>query len=659
MTLALQLFSLVILILGYIFLSDLFMKGIRKLFKITNDPNSYMALFNNVLLFTLFIVALTAIISTKGKTVFVFVLPVLFTYFRYFEKFKPNSDEINTTNRAIVFWPIVSLITLITVLLSFFMILKFSIRNDVSFYTKITENLIPQGIENPFHYYNNDNPLFMGNVPYHYFEMWFGGICFQIAKVLGVEALSNYLIYIFFVFNLFRAVAIIGIFGLITKYVKLSYVHFIVVYFLMIIDISAYCNWGNDSYVAESNFYERPNFIFYYLFLVPIFYSVLNDRKEETIIWGILFVIATITALPAIAGSIFIYFTYYWFKNKASRKQILYLIGVFIAFIICYLTFYKIFGPSKEASLVEAMSVKEMIAKTLSIWKACVFMFGMLFFKIGIIVLLSVIIIARTFHLIGKVSFLKLHFFTILTCFCGIGIFQLIPYLDNMYQFAFVGYCAVLLLIMLVISIWLSNLNGSKHILGLSLFLVVAIYGYKRNLFFDHILVERPNWNENIRTNFLLQNKLSRKYINKLSELDDYFEMHKGVSIIDGKDALGEFLGLRHSMTFQLGNYLMAIGNNVNLPLVSDPSKLYPDPDKSSKDYYKAITFNQKTEFYRSYNGKITYNQNLSNYLKKNHIDFVMASKYVDPYMYFDSAMIDKVLKDSNKGHQLILLNNE
>lgn len=634
------------------------MAGIfRKAFKIRVEDNPFLELFYNVLLVTLFIVCLTAIISTKGKTVFILCIPFLYLYFK---SQRLNFDSVQENRKMVnwYLWSTIGIVAIITVTLSFFIILKFSIRNDVAFYTKITETLIPQGIENPFHYYNAENPVFKGNVPYHYFEMWFGSLCFQIANLLGINGFSNYLIYIFFVFNLFRVLAIIGIIGLISNYVKVGAVQLIIVFLLLVIDVSAFCNWGNESYVAESNYFERPNFIFYYLFLIPIFHSVLTDNKEFLIIWAVIFIITTVTALPAIAGTVFLYVGYELVKNGLIRKNTIIHLAWLLSFVICFAAFYKLFGVSKEASLVEPMSLSQIIAKTLSIWKACIFMFSMLLFKVSIIILISFLISRRVRVLNGNKQLKKLHYFTLLICFCGIGVFQMIPYLDNMYQFAFIGYCAVILMLMIVIAIKFNELKGAKFYIAFSVYILIIFIGLKRNLFFDHILVVKPQWTESIRTNFLIQNNLSIKYINEIQSETKYMQSHKGVSLIDGKDALGEFLGLRHSMTFQLGNYLMAISNNVHLPLVSDPSTLYPDPDRTSKDYYKAYAFNKKTLFYNSYRTELIYKNNLLNYLTENGISYIIASKHLKPYDYIDSAMINNVIIDENKGHQFIKLSS-
>src|SRR5688500_18466766 len=144
-------------------------------------------------------------------------------------------------------------LTLIVSIASYYFALKFSMRNDVAYYVKISECVIPQGIENPYHYYNYENSIFKGNVPYHYFEMWFGGIIFQVNKVIHFAGSSNMMLYIFFVYNLFRTLFLIGLFGLINKYTKFNPLFFLICVPLTLFDISAFFTWGNEAFIAESN----------------------------------------------------------------------------------------------------------------------------------------------------------------------------------------------------------------------------------------------------------------------------------------------------------------------------------------------------------------------------------------------------------------------
>jgi hypothetical protein len=224
-----------------------------------------------------------------------------------------------------------------------------------------------------------------------------------------------------------------------------------------------------------------------------------------------------------------------------------------------------------------------------------------------------------------------------------------------MYQFAFVGYCATFLMIMIVIAVNFQRLKGTKFYLSLILFILLTIYGLKRNLFFDHILIAKPNWHESIQTNFLLQNSFSKEYINEIKKFADYFKTSKGASLIDGKDALDEYLGLRQSLTFQLGNYLLAVSNNLHLPLLSDPAALYPDTDKSSKAYLKAYNFNRLTLFYKEYKSDSSFLYNLKQYIIDNKIDYLVLSKSYDASTLMN-LKINKAIKDKNTGHQFLII---
>lgn len=655
---------LVSLMLIYFVVSHFSMEYACKLLKVNrSNENLFFKLFYNSLAFAILIVTLCAIISTKGKTIFILILPIAFIAYRcYSKKQSPVIIDNSGGIRKRLFFIIIPVITIATVVLSYYFALKFSMRNDVAHYSKTAECLINQGIENPYHHYNNENSILKGNLPYHYFEMWFGSAFFKLNNILSISLFSNYIFYIFFVFNLFRVIAIIGIFGLINKYIKFNFIYFVVVFLILIIDISAYCNWWNDAYVAESNFFERPNFIFYYLFFIPIFSSILNNDRVKLALWSCVFIIATITALPSVSGAMVLILIWSWYKIKSERPSNLKILLSYLAFILVIAVFYKIFGASKEAVHVESMSIKQMITKTLSLWKACVFMFTMLSVKIAVFCILIFALLwgrlskSYTFNTLFK----QLLFYCALLCLTGIGVFQLIPYLDNMYQFAFVGYCAVVLMLIIVLTIKLSVLPVIKKSVFVIIFLLAIVFGIKRNLFFDHILLADVNWGTNLKTNFMLQSDFSPKYIKALDENARLLENRNGASVIDEHDVLSDFAGLRHSATYQLGNYFAVFNNNVNLPLVSNPDGLYPDEDKSdkNKDFTKAFTFNTKTRFYKLYDKTKTYKENLSLYLKQNKIKYVFASKSVNPVLYFDTLSIINVIKDSNKGHQLIILND-
>ena len=158
--------------------------------------------------------------------------------------------------------------------------------------------------------------------------------------------------------------------------------------------------------------------------------------------------------------------------------------------------------------------------------------------------------------------------------------------------------------------------------------------------------------------NFLLQNNFSLSFIENIQYCAPFFYSANGVSIIDSADVMSQFMGLRHSATYQLGNFLMVLSNYIHLPLVSDPSTLYPDTNKSSKDFYKAKNFNSKTSFYRYYNNNISYKQNLLKYIECNNVNYVVASSHFKTFYYFDTVKVKRIIKDKNTGYQLILFKN-
>lgn len=653
-------FLIILYMLAYLAISNFCMNKLWKVLKIKQvGQNEFLSVFYNTLLFSLMIVTLVAVIATKGKTVFIFAIPVLFLFFRSLNNTETISFANQNSNRTV--WFSIVFLSILIVIISYYFTLKFSMRNDIAHYVKISECLVSQGIENPYHYYNLENNAFNGLMPYHYFEMWFGGIFFRINKFFHFSALSNFMFYIYVVFNLFRVTFLIGLFGLINKYVKFSALYFLICIPIMMLDISAFCNWWVTTFIAESNFFERPNFIFYFILLVPIFDSLLNDDFERSLIWASIFVICTITALPAIAGSMVLLAVFKFYHEKDKRKPLFFNMVIFFVFIACVLLLYKLFPIAKEVKPIESYTLSQIISKTLLLWKASAYMFFVLFVKIGLFIFLAWGILQIKFIKALNISFaLKRIFkFVLFVNIAGIAVFQLVPYMDNTYQMAFIGYCTTILLLGFTIAILVSVVSIKLKIGILAVYIAIIIFGINRNLFNDHTVCQENDWTCSLEKNFLLQYGLSSTYIDSLKVNSNDLAQRNGASIIDGKDAVKEFLGLRFSGIYQLGFYLMTYNNNVHLPLLSDPSFLYPDRDTLSKDYYKAKNFNKLTKFYKNYDNSTGYKQNLNNYIAANEISYFFASTNFRPELYLDSSLIASRIQDSKKGHWLITLSNK
>ena len=645
-------------VVGYLFFADRLMNLFWKVIKINaTNNNLFLSIFYNVLVFSLVIVTLISIIIARGKTVFLINVPLLYLLFMHYKRLKVHPHCAKDETGKATVWLSVLALSAVTIVLSYYFSLKFSMRNDVAHYVKIAECLVKQGIENPYQYYNAENMIFNGMVPYHYFEIWLGGIIFKFNHIIHLD-LSNYICYIFVVYNLFRVLFFIGLFGLITKYLKFKWIYFLIVIPLMLLDISAFNMWWTQFYIAESNFFERPNFIFYYVFIISVFDAVLDQERRRLLIWVLISIICSITVLPAFGGALFVVFLLDFYFNREKRNEIKVNFIYYCSIIIAILLMYKLFPISKEIKTIEDYSFSQILTKLSVIWKACVFMFVVLFIKIGLLIaliwILTRIILVRALKI--KLPLNHLILFVLLINLCGIGAFQSVPFIDNMYQLAFVGYCAAITLAGFILALMIAKANFVQKMTFTTMYLLVVAYGINRNLFYDHTIVQHVNWECRLGNNFLMQYNLSESYIDQLKNNSSILSKQNGASMIDGKDALNEFLGLRYSAIYQLGFYLMVFINNVHLPLVSDPNMLYPDEDKSSKDYYKAINFNKFTEFYSHYNSQLDYKANLMSYIKNKNIKFLFASKSFNSNVYFDSLQVSNVIKDTKKGHQLIML---
>lgn len=656
----LETFLIIFYIMCYLFISNTIMKLLLKWLRIDSGSNNpFLRIFYNNLIFSIIVVVLIATIATKGKSIFILGIPTLFILFRISKRkgHQALTGETPSVKQGIV-WLSLLLITVFTVITSYYLALRFSLRNDVVHYTKVAEYLVGQGIENAFHYYNQENKILNGCNPYHYFEMWFGGTIFQVVRLMNPTKMSDYMLFMYMVFNLFRIIAVIGIFGLLNKFIKFNIYYFAAIFALLLVDISAFCEWWNDSFIAESNPFTRPNFIFYYLLLVPIIDSLFNQERDKFVLWSALFIICSITALPAVGGCAILVLVYDFFFQKETRKQTIKTAFLFFGFLLCIPVFYKLFGMAREVMPVENYSIGTLISMTLHIWKACVFMFVMLFLKISLIITFSYLLSrtkwVKSLNISAQLT--EILAYTFLLNLVGIALFQMVPYLDNMYQFAFIGYCLAFLVVTLVIVLTISKTTGIARIATLAVFILLYTFVHYKNNMSGKIEFKKVNWQVPLAQNFLQQQDMDPSFIEALQKKAGELEKRNGASIMDSADVMTEFSGLRHSGTYQLGNYMMAFNNKVNLPLISDPETLYPDTDKTSKAYYKAFKFNNLTKFYMEYKKSIPYKENLLHYISTNNITYLFASKNFNARRYMDSSRINEIIVEKSKGHQLIIL---
>ena len=626
-----------------------------------NNKNTFFSFFLDSLAGIVSVVTIYALISTKGKTIHLgFILLFLLYYSnRLFKRLKYSQFSVehikNVSHlfykkiRDKKYWIHLSYALIASLLTAFSSILfnhNISIDNDIIFYGKIAENLNKTGLENIFHYFNNNDNSFNGTNPYHYFELWLGSLLFPFFK--GV--FPNIIILKYLVYVSLKAVLALGLIALLETIKKVNISDVLMVVFLTFISFLFLTEIGNNSWILYGNFWLRPNLIMYFLFLIPSLIYFNKKEYREAFFFLLCLPVVSIATAPAVfSGTLLILLSALFFDKKNKRKYFqVFLVTLFL--IVFIFLFYMFTGVKAEVLKTDDKNISALIFHNLSIWKAIVGTTLSLGLRVIVLLAFPFSLIFLFFKNRRQVlqDNLPLMSIAIAITFSGIIVFQLTTSIDNTYQFPYIGYALCYLINFYMICILIHSFSKPYK---KTLFLIVLI-PLASLTFIDHL-------NFNFKFNSLKKFNLSRY------EVSDSFSEAIGTYLSENPQAKGGFMlskrdiaemsvGQRHSLTYTLGNYISFLSSNTNLTSLTDPDILYSDINESVRHFTKVKSFNDQLSFYREFNSMhLPYAEFLRQYLKSNNYNFIIASDDID-LSFFN---VEKSYRDKNKAHQFIVLN--
>lgn len=603
-------------------------KLITPIFSLTKNDKPYFNFFIESLVG---FVGLTTIYSIFLFGIYtIHIIALLFFLVLVIDKVFLKKEKVNYRFKkydikALIFIPI---IPFITVIISVLLPPAKGIVSDVSFYCKVAESFSVINKENFFHFFNFHGPEFNGTVPYHYIEMYLGSLFFKLFSWTGY---SDMIIFKYLVYNSLKSIVFVGVLAFAEKFKKPGLLEFMLMILLICIDFVFITDFDYSAYPLYTGMWMRPNFIIYHLFLIAVFYFLFEKNLALAGAFIVLFIIATAVVAPPLLVATGLLLLWLILRKKETRKEAKKLLVGAIVLAIFIALFYKLTGTSSNTMGAYSLSVKEMIAKSFGLWKAIV----------GYTVTLSMRVLLLTYIaispilLLGKKEFLG-YFktnslfiaFIVLLPVCGIIIFQSLAYLDNMYQFPYVGYVGCYLLFIFNVFYCLNKKRSPfQNVVWISFISLIIFLG---------LYAKMPDLKKDISLeNSIVKTELASFGLNNstIRQLTKTFSKHgalKGGTILDERDIKEEYMGYRQSLTAQVGFYLMYLQDNANIESLSDPKELYPDTNLTAKEYLKAIGFNRLTSFYRNYNSDSSYNYNLKKYISENKMQYLVLSKQVD-----------------------------
>ena len=623
-----------------------------------NSRNNLFSFFLDCLTGIVLMISIYAIISTKGKTInWGFILLFLAYYYSsFFEKLNHGKfTKEGIKSRFLLFIQTLSdkkyiihlsyafIASFLTAFSSILFNHNISIDNDIIFYTKIAENLNKTGLENTFHYYNDNN--FNGTNPYHYFELWLGSLFFPLLE----EMFPNIIIFKYLIYSILKTVLILGLLSIIETIKKVTYIDVLFAVFLTFVSFIFLTEIGSNSWVLYGHFWLRPNLIMYFLFLIPaLIYFKSKNYRNAFFFLMCLPVVSIVTAPATIAGIVSILLSLAFF-NGNNRKPY-YKMLLLTLFLMVYLfLFYHLTGVKAEVLKTDDKNLWELILHNLNIWKAIVgttFSLGLRVIILLALPLLLIFLLLKNGRSILQDNF-RLITIAIAITFSGIIVFQLTTSIDNTYQFPYIGYALCYLINFYMICILVYSFNKTyKKALFLTFLIPLASF-----TFIDHL-------NFNFKFDSLKKYNLNRHEVSDSfsGTIETYlFEnpSAKGGFILSKNDIAKMTVGQRHSLSYLPGNYISYLSSNTHLTSLTDPDILYLNIDESMRHFTKVKSFNEQLEFYRRFHSSnLPYPEFLQQYLKSHHYNFIIAGDDID----LSFLSIDKSIKDTVKEHQFIIL---
>lgn len=460
-------------------------------------------------------------------------------------------------------------------ILSLFWDYSKSINNDMFLYANIGKNLSENGSENIFHYFNGilDSKYSEGVFPYHYFEFWFLALLKPLfGKFSAIIILKH------FVYNYLKTTIIIGVKAIITELTgKNKFYITPVIVVLTLIPYDDFLNLFDAGWSYYTSIWTRPNFLAYLLVLIPFTLLIFKQKHKLALLTLLtLPIVSTVTAPPVFIFS-GLYLIYLTWSKKVTLKEFAILLLTLLTLAISILFFYKTFGIEIKSLDLNA---EILISKYKQTWKAMIFFIVTL--PLGLLTIITpLFLLSRKSKFKKEMNLLLIAAFSISTF--GVLIFQLGNFIDNFYQFPYLGYSFVYLLTIITIgyitfseSIALKRVGFSIIIFGFILFFIDVNPPKSLNLIENNISYKESESKLNFTQ--LLKNKT--------------LVSGRGLLILDRKTVKAIPPKKRDMISNQYANFLYYINSSIELILYTSPSIYFFDEEKGDSKFNKAHTYN-------------------------------------------------------------------
>jgi len=540
------------------------------------------------------LITIYSIVVTGFKTVNVIALPVLvYLFYSNSKKFELSSYNYKTLLHLLYIFPI-------TYFIYGCFLLPTSIENDVRYYAKISFALAEFGQENVYHFYNKFDKGFWGIMPYHYTEMWLTSFFNVIFKVKSIIALK-YMTYPFFISSLGY-----GVFGIVKRTSFFTFILFLGLSALPFFHISVF----GSGFPVYTDFWIRPNFIIYYYVLLALFLLIIEKNWNLLFLFVIICGTASVIILPCLYGGLFIFSTVLMFRKDIKVQKFVFLNASLLLFFILLITLNGIFSPA--LSLYSGLSFPEIIAYSLSIWKAVVFSIVTIIIECGMLLLVGYLL---NRYLVKEDALNFIYLFILIQVVIGVVLFQMLNQLDNAYQFPYFPFAATgFILILSIIMVLDSHSFVRLRTSLIALLIVFCCFTSYKNFNFSKFDMSLEDKN-------LFREKVSKDWVRNTRK---YFEANPealGGFVVTKADLKNFPPNTRNCLTYQWGSFLSYITDNCNLPDLTHTDTLLADKNETNAGLFT------KAETWMNVFPKYTHRSSAISFLDEGELDYFISFK--------------------------------
>ena len=619
------------------------------------NTSSYCRFFWSFIAGLFIVISLYSIAVTKGRTINVIVLPLLYFLYRKNEKDAFSSKVKSPLTVRSFYFAEVGLVALLSIIILHLFPESEYKQADSFFYLKIVESLNLTGQENISHYNNVYSANFHGLEPYHHFEIWITAFIIRFTQgffpSIHVERFITYGILI--------TGSIVGLYYLVEEFIeqKISVAQKIFCWSLLFIlpNLLGFFPWLYNIFISdfEGNLLERPNFRIIYLLFIPVLIELHKHRtlNKKALYLLLLLSIVSFKCTLVILPALLFYGIFLGFKKDPLHRLI------WLPLIVFSLAFAALYGlfPANKVPSIYGADFSTFLLQTLHGWKFI--LYSIVTSIIYIIILLALFllplyIVYRKDLFVDVKRLLSAFLPLIITGVIGLLMARILYLKDNAYQFLFITHILITLFIWLVYLVVLSHKSKPKFYVFASVFLSLVF------------LVKLVTGNEKPVDTFVQNGnyvyggaKYSAAY---LREVKDYFKLSNpsvGGYIADTNFYKNTYYSRRNPNVYFLPvTYIVASGRNRNFEFcLSDTAAInYQLENPLFKDYLQNAVNRSFFYQYRLKYSTLSYEQIIEKFITEFKLSYLVVTK--DCQVGNLKKMVKKEVIDPNTGERFLIL---